>query len=64
MFVITTTLSAALFYFCHSRVVSGSDLLGNFFAGYDKAVRPDFGMCVCAMDLTVISNSPEFSLQF
>ena len=40
-------LSVGLFDFSHSRVVSGSDLLENVFAGYDKAVRPDFGKCVC-----------------
>ena len=56
MFCQTTTSSVALFDFCHSRVVSGSDLLATFFAGYDKAVRPDFGKCIRARDLTVINK--------
>lgn len=40
--------------FCHSRVVSSSDLLATFFAGYDKAVRPDFGKCDCATDFRTL----------
>lgn len=33
----------SLYFFLNSRVVCESELLTKFFAGYDKAVRPDFG---------------------